>query len=98
MAQDEPPQAPPMGRASKAATAASYREPCPPERVVIRIDDHPCGPRVYVLGRRVHHGVAGIAGFLVLASAGRYCEAARSLCWAATDWRDFPFRDCDNHA
>ena len=70
----------------------SYRELSP----VLRLDRHPAGPRLYVAGRRVHHGSAGAIGALTLARRhpllGAICVA---LLWH--DRRDFPFRDCDNH-
>lgn len=28
---------------------------------LVRIDRHPHGPRVYVRGRRLHHGLSGVA-------------------------------------
>lgn len=64
---------------------------------MIRFATHPRGPRLYIAGCRVHHGPA----FAVCAAAAwrvrlRGIAAAFAL-WAATDWRDFPFRDCDNH-
>ena len=58
---------------------------------------HPCGPRVYVASRRVHHGSAGCAlAFLGLAGHRRLLTLA-GLAMVADDWSDFPWRDCDNH-
>lgn len=64
---------------------------------MLRIHRHPCGPRLYVAGVRVHHGAAGIGAAAALAAIGRPALAAVSLIVAAHDWRDFPFRDSDNH-
>lgn len=64
---------------------------------MIRLAAHPSGPRVYVVGRRVHHGPAfGLAAVLCWRFRWRRLAAALAGV-AATDWRDFPFRDCDNH-
>lgn len=64
---------------------------------MLRIYRHPSGPRVYLLGARVHHGAAGIGAAAALAALGRPALALAALAIAAHDWRDFPFRDCDNH-
>lgn len=66
-------------------------------RSPVRIHRHERGPRVYLAGRRVHHGPAfGTAA--VLCWGGRFRVLAAVFAGiAATDWRDFPFRDCDNH-
>lgn len=64
---------------------------------MIRLAAHPSGPRVYVVGRRVHHGPAfGLAAAVCWIARLRILAAALAGI-AATDWRDFPFRDCDNH-
>jgi hypothetical protein len=64
---------------------------------MIRLAAHPNGPRVYVVGRRVHHGPAfGLAAAVAWRARFRVLAAALAGI-AATDWRDFPFRDCDNH-
>jgi hypothetical protein len=47
---------------------------------MIRLERHPKGPRVWVLGRRLHHGRAG----QLLAAVG--------VALMAHDWRDFPWR------
>lgn len=62
---------------------------------VIRVHNHERGPRVYIVGRRLHHGPAfGLAAAL----AWRWRPLAVAFATVAvTDWRDFPFRDCDNH-
>lgn len=64
-------------------------------RRVIHIMNHERGPRVYVVGRRIHHGAA----FGVAAALTWRCRPLSAACAtiALTDWRDFPFRDCDNH-
>lgn len=56
---------------------------------------HPNGPRVYVAGRRVHHGLAALIAL-------PFCGRSRALRLVAVtalahDIRDFPFRDIDNH-
>lgn len=63
----------------------------------VRIQRHERGPRVYVAGQRVHHGPAfGMAAILCWRNRWRLVAAALGAV-AATDYRDFPFRDCDNH-
>lgn len=63
----------------------------------VRVHRHERGPRVYLAGRRVHHGPA----FTILAAFAwrlrRYRIATACALWAATDYRDFPFRDHNNH-
>lgn len=58
---------------------------------------HPAGRRCYVFGRRLHHGLAG----LIVCGAGlatrKRVIVALGAVLVADDWRDFPFRDCDNH-
>jgi hypothetical protein len=62
---------------------------------MIRVNRHTSGPRVYIVGRRLHHGPAfGLAALLTW--RWRPLSAALAVV-AASDWRDFPFRDCDNH-
>ena len=64
---------------------------------MLRIARNPGGPRLYVAGLRVHHGPgAGLAAVVCWRHRWRLLAAALG-CWAATDWRDFPFRDQDNH-
>jgi hypothetical protein len=59
---------------------------------------HPWGPRVYLLGRRVHHGSAGcVIGALGLAFGDPLLSLA-GIGMVAHDIRDFPWRDGDNHA
>lgn len=47
--------------------------------ITVNIDKHPDGARLYVLGRRVHHGAFGVA----LLAIGTWL--------VASDRRDFPF-------
>lgn len=62
---------------------------------MIRIHRHERGPRLYMGGLRIHHG----SGMLVAAVLNyrRPRLALACLVCALHDWRDFPFRDCDNH-
>jgi hypothetical protein len=64
---------------------------------VIRIHRHARGPRLYLIGRRCHHGPAFCVAALAAYRMHRYRAAVVLAAWAATDYRDFPFRDCDNH-
>jgi hypothetical protein len=64
---------------------------------MIRVASHPCGRRVYVLGRRVHHGSAGCAIAAIGVATHHRALAALGAALALHDARDFPFRDCDNH-
>jgi hypothetical protein len=59
---------------------------------------HPCGPRLYVVGVRVHHGAAGCAIALVGAALRSRLVAAAGLAMVVEDLPDFPWRDRDNHA
>lgn len=62
----------------------------------IRVTREPTGPRVYVAGVRVHHGATG-AILVAVGARARYRPAVLLGCLLlAHDWRDFPFRDCDN--
>lgn len=64
---------------------------------MIRISRHRSGPRVYMLGRRVHHGPAfGLAAILAWSVRRRRLALALGA-WAATDWRDIPFTDRNNY-
>lgn len=63
----------------------------------MRVERHPNGPRLYVGGVRIHHGSAGIGAGVALLALRRPWIAAAALIVAAHDWRDFPFRDSDNH-
>lgn len=84
-------------RQSVAAMAGGRTLP-PVAAKLLRIDRHPHGPRLYLGGRRCHHGAAGAIAALAALAIHRPRLAACLAAWAATDWRDFPFRDCDNHA
>jgi hypothetical protein len=69
---------------------------------MIRLAPHPHGPRLYVgpqrrRGFRVHHGPLAATLAATAWRLRRRRIAAVCIVWAATDWRDFPFRDCDNH-
>lgn len=64
---------------------------------MIRVDAHPRGRRLYVLGRRLHHGPLGFALAAAFTIARRPRLALAATIYAATDARDFPWRDCDNH-
>ena len=64
---------------------------------MIRINRHTSGPRVYIVGRRLHHGPAfGTAAVLAWRIRQRWLVALLAAV-AATDWRDFPFTDNCNH-
>lgn len=82
-------------------TPATVRHPRPaaPMRAggVVRVDRHPYGPRVYLAGRRIHHGSAGLVLAVALRAARRRKLSYLALLAVAHDARDFPFRDCDNH-
>ena len=58
---------------------------------------HPCGPRVYLLGRRVHHGVVGCAALAAALATRRRWLLPLGALLVAHDARDFPWRDIDNH-
>jgi hypothetical protein len=59
---------------------------------------HPYGPRLYVLGRRLHHGAIGCAVMVAaLATRERWLLPVGALL-VAHDARDFPWRDVDNHS
>jgi hypothetical protein len=58
---------------------------------------HPCGPRLYVAGVRIHHGSAAAAVAIAALAARRPLIVAAALVAVAHDARDFPWRDCDNH-
>lgn len=64
---------------------------------MVAIKRHPRGPRLYVLKRRIHHFWLGSA----VCGAGLLTHhrkvAMVGALYAATDIRDFPWRDCDNH-
>jgi hypothetical protein len=58
---------------------------------------HPRGPRVYVAGRRLHHGATGCGLAIAGATTHRRLVAALGLALVVHDVRDFPWRDRDNH-
>lgn len=64
---------------------------------MIRVEHHAHGPRLYLIGRRCHHGAAGLIAAAAAAGLGWRRVALALLAIAAHDWRDFPFRDTDNH-
>lgn len=64
---------------------------------IVRVNRHALGPRVYVGGHRVHHGPAfGLAAVLCWRLRWRHLAVALGA-YAATDARDFPFTDRNNH-
>jgi hypothetical protein len=69
--------------------------------VIVSYRQNPAGRRCYVGGRRLHHGLAG--ALLIGASyPGRrrwpgLIALATGAVFVAHDWRDFPWRDGDNH-
>ncbi|HSE45862.1 MAG TPA: hypothetical protein VLA89_11115 [Gemmatimonadales bacterium] len=70
--------------------------------MIVRITSTTSGPRLYVIGRRVHHGAVGVgllAAAPLLRGRARAMAAASGLALLAYrhEYRDFPFRDCDNH-
>lgn len=58
---------------------------------------HPRGPRVYVVGLRIHHGSAGCALALVGVARHQLWLAAIAAAMILHDAGDFPWRDSDNH-
>ena len=58
---------------------------------------HPRGPRVYVAGLRIHHGSAGLAVAAAGIVVGNPILMIAGAIAVAHDWRDCPWRDCDNH-
>jgi hypothetical protein len=64
---------------------------------MIRIASHPCGPRLYIVGLRVHHGIGGAVLAAGALAVHRPRLAVGLALWAATDYRDFPFTDQCNH-
>jgi hypothetical protein len=58
---------------------------------------HPYGPRVYVLGRRVHHGAVGCMALAAAAATRRRWLVGVGALLVSHDARDFPWRDVDNH-
>lgn len=64
--------------------------------MMIRVLNHPQGPRLYLVGKRIHHGPAFGLAALCTWRRNRVL-AIGCAAYAVSDWRDFPFRDCDNH-
>lgn len=64
---------------------------------MIRVQRHRSGPRLYIAGLRVHHGPAfGLAAALAWRTQRKRLALALGA-YAATDWRDAPFTDHNNH-
>jgi hypothetical protein len=57
----------------------------------VAIERHPRGPRLYVRGLRVHHGLSGALVCLAALAGGRRPAALLGLCLAAHDAADFPW-------
>ncbi|MBA2348172.1 MAG: hypothetical protein H0V81_07745 [Solirubrobacterales bacterium] len=70
-----------------------------PRTRLIAIDRHPNGPRLYVQGLRIHHGLTGAVLFAssLLARPSRQRRALRAcaLAMIAEDGHDFPWRLID---
>lgn len=68
---------------------------------MIAVDRHPKGPRLYVGGLRVHHGLTGAALAAAGAKARRRPIGRALIVLGATliahDRKDFPFSPFDNH-
>lgn len=64
---------------------------------MMRIARHPNGPRVYMLGQRVHHGAFGVGVGLCGVLFRRRALVAMGVALAAHDAKDFPWRDHNNH-
>ena len=58
---------------------------------------HPHGPRVYLLGCRVHHGALGCAALGAALATRRGWLLPLGALLVAHEARDFPWRDVDNH-
>src|SRR5436190_1681452 len=71
---------------------------------MLRLERHRQGPRVYVLGRRVHEWQLGLAALAVAAPVGIWRAAAGAACAAfgswlvVKDWRDIHPRKRDSSA
>lgn len=70
---------------------------------MLRIAHHANGPRVYVLGMRVHHGTTGVVCACVLRFTGQKHRRVRTFlmcvcaCAVWHDRKDFPWTDSCNH-
>ncbi len=65
--------------------------------MIVKVASNPRGPRVYIVGKRVHHGSGGALLALAALKMRQRKVAALLAIWAITDWRDFPFTDACNH-
>jgi hypothetical protein len=65
--------------------------------MIVRVDRHASGPRLYVGGRRVHHGSAGIGAIALGLALRRPRLTIAGAIALAHDRRDFPFTDNRNH-
>lgn len=63
----------------------------------VRIARHPNGPRVYVVGFRLHHGASGIAAIATYPLHRSRAVLAAGIAALVHDFRDFPFTDNNNH-
>lgn len=88
-----------MQSSTTHSPALTIHRPTTPgvKRRALCLIHHPHGPRLYVAGVRVHHGLAGLIGAALCALTGAHKLAATLALYGASDWRDFPFRDTDNH-
>lgn len=64
--------------------------------MIVEVRANPRGARCYVAGRRVHHAWVAVVGAICIAR-GRRAFGTVLVLYGASDWKDFPFRDCDNH-
>lgn len=65
-------------------------------RKIVRIDRHPNGPRLYIHGLRVHHGLTGCVAFALSAAIGPHNKLRPLMLLAAAamvadDAHDFPW-------
>ena len=58
-------------------------------RSVLHIQHHPCGPRVWIFGQRVHHGAVGIVAAAVFSAGGLHLAVAIAAAVAAHDAHDW---------
>lgn len=64
---------------------------------MIRIVKHERGPRVYLVGLRVHHGTTGIVCMFVGRIMKYKLLHALGCALVLHDAKDFPFTDNNNH-
>lgn len=65
---------------------------------MVKINRHEKGPRVYVMGKRVHHGAVGVGltvGLIKFKKLRPLCLVGLAL--IAHDYKDFPWTDSKNH-